>query len=343
MSEAEVTEAYEQPPAATLRAHSVGVAICTRNRPLQLDRALRSLERQTRRADELLVIDNAPDDEAAAELVRVSFPGVRYVREPRPGLNFARNRALRESACDIVLFLDDDAVAHADWTRELTRGFAEWPAVALCTGRVEPLTLETAGQRLFEANGGFGRGEQPVRLPADRSRPLHGRRAPLIAWAVSVGSGNSYGVRRQVALELGGFDEALDLGRALPGGGDHDLLWRMLQARREVLYQPTALAWHEHRAGLDDALDQIAGHQRALVAMLAKSVVTTRGGERWGVAGYLAWRLLKPAVRLVRRAQGRDALPAPFLLRMWWNCWRGLLAYPLARREARSRRSAARA
>ena len=61
---------------------------------------------------------------------------------------------------------------------------------------------------------------------------------------------------------------------------------------------------------------------------------------RSDLAGYLTWRLVKPGVRLVRRAAGRDPLPAPVLARMWWNCWAGLVAYPRARRLARARREA---
>ena len=33
--------------------------------------------------------------------------------------------------------------------------------------------------------------------------------------------------RRGVLLELGGFDEALDTGRPLPGGGDLDMYYRI--------------------------------------------------------------------------------------------------------------------
>ena len=205
------------------------IALCTHDRPALLARALESVVGQAPAPDEVMVVDNAPTDGAVRELVEQRFPGVRYVVEPVPGLDFARNRALAEAGRDIVAFLDDDAVAAPGWADALRRNFAD-DAVVVCTGRVEPLALETEGQRLFEANGGFSRGSARVRLPDDAARPLHGRSAPLIAWAISVGCGCSYAVRRDAARALGGFDEALDLGTVLPGGGDHDLLWRALQS-----------------------------------------------------------------------------------------------------------------
>jgi GT2 family glycosyltransferase len=238
----------------------------------------------------------------------------------------------------VVAFLDDDAVAAPGWSEAMSQAFASDAGVGLCTGRVEALELGSPGERLFEANGGFSRGTDRIELPADAGRLLHGHRAPLIAWAISVGSGCNYGVRRAAALALGGFDEALDLGAALPGGGDHDLLWRMLQAGHTVVYQPTALAWHEHRDRLDAVHAQIVGHQRAVIAFLSKHLSQASNGTRASLAAYLAWRLLKPGVRLARRALGQDPLPAPVLLRMWWNCWAGLVAYPRAKRLARSRR-----
>jgi len=317
----------------------LSVAVCTRARPALLARALDSLLAQRPPVDEVLVVDNAPPDEATRLLVGRRYPDVRYVREPAQGLDFARNCALASARGDIVAFLDDDAVADAGWAQALAAVFATEPEVAVCTGRVEALGLGTEGERVFEANGEFSRGDRRIRLPADAGRHLHGKPAPLIAWAVSVGSGCSYAVRREVALALGGFDEALDLGAALPGGGDHDLLWRALEAGHSVMYEPTALAWHEHRPGAAGAHGQIVGHQRALLAFLTKHMA--RGGRvRGAVAGYAAWRLVKPGIRLVRRMFGRDPLPAPVLASMWWNCWAGLVAYPRARRVARARREA---
>jgi GT2 family glycosyltransferase len=314
----------------------VTVAVCTFQRPVELARALTSLEKQQPRAAELLVVDNSPD-RSALELVRRDFPRIVAVAEPVLGLDFARNRALATASHGIVLFLDDDAVAGPGWVAALAGPLLEDPNVGASTGRVEPLSLESEGQKLFEANGGFSRGEHMVRLPADAAKPLHGRRAPLIAWAVSVGSGCSLAVRRDAVLRIGGFDPALDLGAALPGGGDHDIMWRLLQSGSQIVYQPSALAYHEHRRALSDAERQIVGHQRALVALLTKHVVKTGGKARWPVAGFLAWRLMKPGARLLRRLGGRDPLPALLLIRMWFHCWRGLVAYPRALRLARQR------
>ncbi|MEO7986587.1 MAG: glycosyltransferase [Gemmatimonadales bacterium] len=319
---------------------SLAVAICTHNRPEQVARALGSAVTQVPEPLQVIVVDNAPPDDLTRNLVRDRFPRVHYEQESAQGLDFARNRALAVATADVVAFLDDDAIAAPGWAAALLEVFEKNPEVLVCTGRVEALGRDTPGERVFEANGGFSRGMARIELPSDAKRLLHGRQAPLIAWAVSVGSGCSYAVRRSAALTLGGFDEALDLGADLPGGGDHDLLWRALQAGHSVVYEPAALAWHEHRSEADAAHAQVVGHQRALSAFLIKHVVLSRDGRRLSLAGYLAWRLIKPGVRLLRRAFGRDPLPAPVLGRMWWHSWAGLTAYPRARRLANTRRQA---
>lgn len=322
-------------------APGVCAAICTRDRTERLRRALLSLAGQSGAPEEILVVDNAPGSRATRELVLGEFPAVRYVTEPVPGLDFARNRALRETSREVVAFMDDDVVADPGWADAIRGVFRESGRIAVCTGKVDALSLETEGQRLFEANGGFGRGEERIHLPRDRERPLRGLRAPLIAWSISVGSGCSFAVRRQAVLDLGGFDEALDLGQPLPGGGDQDMLWRALDAGYEVVYEPAVKARHEHREGLEESARQIIDHNRSLIAMLVKSAASTRGGNRAAVLAFLAWRLAKPGVRLLRRFAGRDPLPARVLVGIWGGCWRGLGSYAAARRLAEQRRNAA--
>jgi GT2 family glycosyltransferase len=293
---------------------------------------------QTRPPSEILVVDNAPSGPSSFLLVRDEFPGVRYVREPSRGLDFARNRALTESSSEIVAFIDDDVVVAPDWLSRIHDVFRESGQIAICTGKVGPLSLETEGERLFEANGGFARGDERIRLPADRRRKLRGVGAPLIAWSISVGSGCCFAVRRRTILELGGFDEALDLGQPLPGGGDLDMIWRVLVAGHELVYEPSVRACHEHRKELEASINQIIDHNRSLIAMLTKSAVSPSRSGRAGVLAFLAWRLMKPGVRLLLRLWERDPLPANAILKMWRDCWRGLGAYRAACRLAERRR-----
>lgn len=223
----------------------------------------------------------------------------------------------------MVAFADDDAVADPTWAGVLRAAFFEDPALAACLGRVTALDAHSPGARLFEANGGFDRGTERIRLPDDHSRRLHGRRAPLIAWAVSIGCGCSLAVRREAALSVGGFDGRFGADTALPGGEDHDLIWRLLAAGHAVAYEPHARVRHEHRENEAAIGAQIASHQRGLLAMLTKALLDARGPMRREILAFVAWRLVKPGIRLLHRALGRDPLPAAILWRMWVHSFAG--------------------
>ena len=71
----------------------VTVAVCTKDRPANVARCLAALHATTRPPFEILVVDNAPSNDETHSVV-ATHPGVRYLREPRPGLDFARNRAV---------------------------------------------------------------------------------------------------------------------------------------------------------------------------------------------------------------------------------------------------------
>ena len=74
----------------------ITVVICTYNHPENLTRTLDSLQDQTYRNFGVLVVDNAPIDDATERVVRASSARhpVEYVCEPEQGLSRARNRAI---------------------------------------------------------------------------------------------------------------------------------------------------------------------------------------------------------------------------------------------------------
>jgi len=126
----------------------VTVAICTRNRAHSVGATLESLLRQSYPSFEIVLVDNAPSDDSTERLIRSSYPSVRYVREPRAGLDWARNRAVVESRGEVVAYIDDDAVADAAWLRSLVGAF-DVPEAMCVTGLVAPARLDTPAQELF--------------------------------------------------------------------------------------------------------------------------------------------------------------------------------------------------
>jgi glycosyltransferase involved in cell wall biosynthesis len=236
-----------RPPSATLPLPLVTVAICTKDRPEGVERLLRSLSDQASVLPigsaglDILVVDNAPSTERTREIA-LRRPEIRYAREPRPGLDFARNLALREARGEILAFLDDDVVVDRYWAAGLASAWAANRDAAAFTGQVLPLELETRAQILFEFRAGFRRGFDRVRyeaaLPGNRLYPGD---------AGIFGTGANMAFRTDVVRHLGGFDEALDTGAALPGGGDLDMFYRIIRAGYALIYEPRFLVFHQHR------------------------------------------------------------------------------------------------
>ena len=67
-------------------------------------------------------MDNAPSSEATRRLVERRGGRARYVREGRPGLDWARNRAIAEAAGEVIAFTDDDVEVDPGWIRALVGG-----------------------------------------------------------------------------------------------------------------------------------------------------------------------------------------------------------------------------
>lgn len=267
------------PPGKSGNGRSLTVAVCTKDRPEMLSRCLEALCRTRGPGEgrlgelvadepqrtEILVVDNAPSDDRSQDVV-VKFPGVRLVREPLPGLDFARNRALREARGELIAFVDDDVVVDRWWLDGLYRALEDNPDASGVTGLVLPHALDTPAQILFESRGGFGRGFEPVRY----GQALPGN--PLYPCGAGIfGAGANMAFRRDVLTALGGFDEALDTGAALPGGGDLDIFYRLIRAGHTLVYEPRFTAFHEHRHDLDGLRRQYMSWGRGFAAFAVKS------------------------------------------------------------------------
>ena len=256
-------------PAIVVQPPSLSIVICTKDRAKRLARLLESLQDVVKAslfsATELLVVDNASTDSATRDAV-AAFAGVRYLFEPRAGLDFARNAAVRHATGDLLAFLDDDVVVDRGWLQGL---FAAWqgrPDAGGFSGLVLPYRLDTEAQVQFELRGGFGRGFEPKTFhAASAENPLH----PVGSGVI--GAGCNMAFDRSLLLALGGFDEALDTGAPLPGGGDLDIFYRVLRSGRAIVYEPRYAVYHEHRETLPQLKRQYWSWGLGFMAFLTKS------------------------------------------------------------------------
>ena len=237
------------------------VIVCTRDRPEALDACLATLMPLLGPADEAIVVDNAPATARSRDVV-TRHPRARYVLEPRPGLDVARNSGIRSSCAELIVFCDDDVELHPDWLTRIKAPFFH-SAIAAVTGLVLPASLATEAAYVFETYWGFNRG---CRTRVFGPGYFAGRRAAGVpAW--DVGAGASMAFRRSVLSQLGGFDERLDVGAA-GCSGDSEMWYRIMAAGYTCRYEPSAVSFHHHRRQMDELRRQMFGYMRGHAAAL---------------------------------------------------------------------------
>ena len=251
--------AAEEEQAAPARLDT-SVVVCTRDRPDELARCLASLSRQTLRAREVIVVDNASRDERTRDVVGAA--GAIYLREDRPGLDIARNTGARRATTNIVAYTDDDVLLHPAWLERMVAAF-DAPEIAAVTGLVLPAELATEAQRHFETHWSFGRGF--LRRDFEAQRFAAHRDGVFPVW--EIGAGASMAFRREVFERAGGFDERLDVGQA-GCAGDSVFWYRLLAHGLTYRYEPRAVAFHFHRRTLDGLARQIHDYMRGHAAAL---------------------------------------------------------------------------
>ncbi|MEJ7810919.1 MAG: glycosyltransferase [Gemmatimonadaceae bacterium] len=310
-------EAASVPPTAT-------VAVCTRDRTDDLRRCLDALRTLPDDGQEVLVVDNCPSSDATRDLV-ARYPGVRYVREERAGLDIARNRALHEARGDVVAFTDDDAAADPGWLRALLRNFGD-PRTLCVTGLTMPLELETEAQEWFERTSSFGRGF----WRATYDGTVHSTLA-----VARIGAGVNMALRRSAVEAIGPFDEALDAGTPTQSGGDHEMFTRILASGYKIIYEPAALVWHRHRRDWHSLRKALYGYGVGVYAELTRALVV--GGELNAPRVALGWLRHTQLPALVRALLRRpESVPLDLVLAELRGCAAGPRAYFTSRRLLRA-------
>ncbi|MGO4373410.1 glycosyltransferase [Paenibacillus sp. MCAF20] len=215
------------------------IAICTHNRAEDVREALLSLLRQNfTDAFEVIVVDNRSTDntkQVVQEINQMTNIPIIYVYEERLGLSVARNRAIRESKGEYVLFLDDDAVASKEWISGIVSLFETDPRIGCVGGRIEPAWEVAEPTWLLPEN-------RTLYTILDYSQEIVEMQKPAIPFGANVA------FRKSVFHSLKPFRE--DLGRVgsnLLSSEEAELIDR-IRSKYTVYYTPHA--WVRHKIQL---------------------------------------------------------------------------------------------
>ncbi len=255
----------------------LSVIIPTRERPDRMARCVRSILANVYPSTryEVIIADNVPRTNATAEVVAREFADapVRYIREDSPGSASARNRGLTLAEGEIVAFTDDDVIADTHWLAELARAFScavEAP-ISCVTGLVMPMELTSQAQVWFEQYGGFSPGFERRLYNMSNHHP----HTPLYPFRAGIfGTGNNMAFRRRALAAIGNFDPALGNGTPALGGVDSEVLLRMILRGYTLLYEPSAIVHHAHRADYDGLRRQIYSYGVGLTAYYLKTLMS---------------------------------------------------------------------
>jgi len=230
---------------------------------------LRSLDEQTFRDFEVIVVDSSPD-ERTAEIVR-RFPEVQCIRPDERLLpHEARNLGAQSACGDILVFTDPDCDAHPEWLSRLVDARRQGRQAVAGAVRAEP--------------GWWHHAVHWVRY----GWWMSGGKARLHPEAAS--SNGSFS--RALWEQLGGYD-------GTHFSGDSKISWRSHSLGHSVWFVPEAIVTHRHPLSLRGLVRDrwSRGRDFALIRMQC---------QRWSRSRCLAYLLagpILPSVMTLRAAR----------------------------------------
>lgn len=211
------------------------VVINTYNRASYLGNAVRSIAQQTYPDIELVIVDGPSTDGTSGVLQGLQERGYthKFARCPSRNLSESRNIGIANASGDVVLFIDDDGVAHPRWIERVMAAYAD-PKVGAAGG----FTIDHTGvsyqckytvcNRLGEAR--YFDTLDPASLLNGMGRNFY----PSL-----LGTNSSF--RRNLLEEIGGFDEVfaymLD---------ETDVCLRLFERGHRIVTVPDALVFHKY-------------------------------------------------------------------------------------------------
>ncbi len=216
----------------------ISVIVCTYNRAKYINQLLESIACQDfpKERYEIIFINNNSTDQT--ETICNKFKernqsiDFKYFNETQQGLSFARNRGIKEANGKLVAFIDDDAVAHTGYLKQISASFAENPAIDASGGKIVPLYETTPpkwmNKFLAPVMSVIDLGENVKEFPKNK---------------FPIGANMIF--RKSVFDKVGDFNTKLGrTGKNMLGGEEKDIFFRMKKHDLNIYWLPQIVVSH---------------------------------------------------------------------------------------------------
>lgn len=184
---------------------------------------------------EILVIDNNSTDSSIEIVLEFAKKDhrIKILRnKTNRGVPFSRNKAIKEAAGDILIFLDNDTKVDKNWLKGIVQIFSSDETIGALQCKIFDFNktdiIQEVGMKLYPYTG-FG-------TPLGRGEKDHGQfDIPFEIIAL----GAALAVRKEVAKKIGGFDLKL-----MHTTDDLDFTWRIWIAGLRVVLAPNSKVYH---------------------------------------------------------------------------------------------------
>ncbi|MCP4264284.1 MAG: glycosyltransferase [Candidatus Brocadiaceae bacterium] len=202
----------------------INVIICTRNRKRELYSCIKSLDEQSYRNFDLIIVDQS-DKKNISSSAGFKFSGsnsikVNYVKDSGIGLSRARNIGITKSDSNYIVFVDDDGILDKNCLLEYSKNLNKYDFVA---GRV---------------------------LNFDKTRYNRNHREKNVElngmFKVFFVSGGNFGFQKKICDKIGMFDTTLGAGNKYGASEETDFFYRAYVNGFKGVYDSKAVYYHPH-------------------------------------------------------------------------------------------------
>lgn len=265
-------EPIKERPIPSERVQDVDIIICVHNALEDVKRCLASIEENTIKPYQLILVDDGSADETARFLSNYSLShGVTLIRSDQAtGYTFAANRGLRESSAEFVVLLNSDTIVTEGWVDRMVNCANSDPTI----GIVGPLSNTASWQSVpkIEENGDWATNPLPEGVTIAAMGKMIVENSAKLYPDLPLLNGFCLMIRRKVIEDIGFFDEE-NFG---PGYGEEDDFtlrarkagWKLALADDTYIYHAQSKSYSSERR---KALAENAG--RKLAAKHGESIV----------------------------------------------------------------------